>query len=266
MKRILAILLAALMLLSMVACGGEEPETTTTTKKTTTTTTRRQEEEIIPGGEDDFDDTYDPNVYLAYGTPSAIDGVKDEAWDKAMPITLDHVMKDAPEATVTAYQLWDENKLYFFFDIIDADVAQDSTEGDWHNDGIYLYISELCSFDASGFDNYVNYEGLYQFAIINETLTMLPRKGAADFTEDDYSCQVNFTETGITIEFAYTPKYLKLEAGQQLCIDYQYNDCTAEGVRIGCLSWFRTTDGDTSPVNFGIGELLAKDAEMPTIE
>lgn len=267
MKRIIAILLAALMLLSMVACGGEDPTTTTTTKKTTTTTTRRTEDpgntiEPEPG---DDPEKYDANVYLAYGSP-VVDGVKEDCWSKAMPVTLETIMKDAPEATVTAYQLWDENRLYFFFEIEDADVAQDSTEGDWHNDGIYLYISELCTFGVSSYDSYVDYEGLYQFAIINETLTQLPRYGAADFTEDDYTCNINITENGITIEFSYAPKYLKLEAGQQICLDYQYNDCTTEGVRIGCLSWWRTRDGDTDPVNMAVGELLAEGAEMPTIE
>ena len=145
MKRIIAILLAALMLLSMVACGGDEPTTTTTTKKTTTTTTRRQDEEPIEPGDDELidDDKYDPNVYLAYGSP-VVDGVKDDCWSKAMPVTLETIMKDAPEATVTAYQMWDTSRLYFFFEIEDVDVAQDSTEGDWHNDGIYLYISVLC--------------------------------------------------------------------------------------------------------------------------
>ena len=259
MKRILCVLLAALMLVSFVACGGsDDNKTTTTPTTTTTTTTRRQEINNEPPLEED--PGYAVDVYLTYGTP-IVDGVMDSCWESADAVKLELIMKDSPAAEVTAYQMWDNERLYFFFRVLDDDVAQDAEAGDWHNDGIYLYISELCSFEISSFDSYSN--GTYQFAIINQDKTVLPRYGEQDFEAEDFTCQVNMVEGGIDIEFSYTPKHLTLEAGSQICLDYQYNDCTAGGTRIGCLSWFRATDGAASPLGMGIGELLAEGAAIP---
>ena len=263
MKRILCALLAALMLISFVACTSDNGDTKTTTTTTTTTTRRQDIGTEDPGLEDEGGEGegYAVDVWLAYGTP-IVDGVWDSGvWDKAQAIELTTVMKDNPLATVTAYQMWDNERLYFFFKVLDDDVAQDAEAGDWHNDGIYLYISELCSFDITSFDSYSN--GTYQFAIINQDKTVLPRYGEQDFETTDFTCQVNIVEGGIDIEFSYTPKHLELKAGSQICLDYQYNDCTEGGTRIGCLSWFRATDGAASPLGMGIGQLLADGEAIP---
>ena len=259
MKRILTLVLALLMILTFVACQAEENTEGTTT---TTTTTPKRTDPIDPGTdpEGEEDEGYDVDVYIPYGTP-VVDGVRDPIWDTAVPCPLELIMMDAPQATVTAYSLWDNEHLYFFFDIKDADVAQDGTEGDWHNDGIYLYISEDNNFGISSFDQYSG--GTYQFAIINEELTLLPRKGEDNIGAENYQVSVNIVEDGITIEFGYKPQFLTMEGGSQFTLDYQYNDCTSGATRLGCLSWYRMTDGDASPMSMGIAQLVAEGESIP---
>ncbi len=263
MKKILALILAIAAVMSFAACTGGETESTTTTKKTTTTTTR--DPGVVDPDPDDpiIDEGYDPDVYLPYvETPISIDGVKEEAWNAAQPITLDIAIKDSPEATVTAYQMYDDEYLYFFFEMEDADLSQADIAGGYLSDGIYLYISETNDFGV-GADSYSN--GTYQFAIINEELSMIPRKGLAEeIPAENYKVSTNFVEGSetFTIEFCYKPAFLELAKGSQFSLDYQYNDC-ADGTRKGALSWYRTKDGDADPTNMGIAELLGKDETIP---
>jgi len=262
MKKIISLLLAVLMLSSLIACsGGNENDQTTTTTTTKSTTTRRQDPDSeIPDPDEDPGLEYDVNVYLTYGTP-VVDGVKETTWDSADAVKLEMVMKDSPEADVTAYQMWDNERLYFLFEIIDSDIFQEGPEGDHFDDSIYLYISELCSFEISAFADYT--EGTYQFSLVNDELSKFPRYGDQDLTEDDYDVSFNKTDEGLIIEFSYAPKHLTLEAGKQICLDYQYNDNATGKDRLGIWSWFRTVNGAASPLQMGIGELLAEGTAIP---
>ncbi len=267
MKRIIAAVLALLTVASFAACGGTDEETTTTTtKKTTTTTTRPAilDEDGDPDIDDEGNEKYDPDAYVVYGEGIVVDGVKDEVWSKAQGVNVDIKAKDNAEATVVAYSMYDSERLYFFFEIEDENISQINDVGNYTNDGFFLWISEQNQFGSS-FSSYS--EGTYQFAIINEELSMYPRKGIADELADaDCKCSINIVAgEGITIEFSYKPQYLKLEAGSQFSLDYQYNDCT-DGVRIGTLQWIRPNDGDQDPSSWGIVELLANGAEIPPIE
>ena len=87
--------------------------------------------------------------------------------------------------------------------------------------------------------------------------------GDQDLTEDDYDVSFNKTDEGLIIEFSYAPKHLTLEAGKQICLDYQYNDNATGKDRLGIWSWFRTVNGAASPLQMGIGELLAEGTAIP---
>lgn len=259
-------MLIVCLALTFASCSNDKEGSgdQTTTKKAVTT--RRD-----PGNIDDDiidnDGPLDTNVYIVHGTAS-IDGVKEDAWNDAQGVVLENSVKDTPDAAtvVTAYAMWDESGLYFFFDIVDSAISQSGALGDYNNDGIYLYISETLDFTQSDMNTYSN--GTYQFAIINEDLTMIPRKGeAGDFTTEDYQVSINpkADNTGLTIEFHYNPKHLELTAGSQLSIEYQYNDCK-DGTRLGCLKWYGTADGNANPIDFGVGTLLADGEKVPAAE
>ncbi len=268
-KKLTALVLMAALVLSMAACSSEPESTdpvTGTTTATPATTTKRPSVELPPEETGDPDDWTDiTNLFIPYGSVT-VDGVKDEAWANAATVTLDQVKKDTPNAdtVVSASALWDENGLHFLFEITDSDIYQSGAVGDYNNDGIYLYVSEDPESFVSSFDAFAN--GVYQFALINKDLEMLPRKGIDTTVDIKPQSAYTITETGMIIEFSYTPYYTPVVAGNFLLIDYQYNDCTSSGTRSGGMGWYNGTDTNASPSMWGIAKLLAKGEAAPDLD
>lgn len=269
MKKLIAMLLLASLILTFAACSGSKDGDDTSTKGTTTTKVTTRDPGPGPDDPDNPDDPgdeegYDPNLYLIYGS-AVIDGVKDEKWNsaEAAPILLTTNGAMDPNTTATAYAMWDEEGLYFLFEISAPAFSQTSTAGDYRNSGIYLFVSETLDFtaDDGGGNSYSN--GNYQFALINEELSMIPRRGESDLVAEDgdYEVVYNLEEDkgSFIIEFHYKPKHVELKEGLQMLLDFQYNDC-ANGTRLGAARWYDSADGDFKMINFGIGELLSKDA------
>ncbi len=271
MKKVISMLLLLALALTFVACSGDnDAENTTTvgTTKATTTTRDPNNDDDKPNPEDPGDDNekLDTNVYLAYGS-AAIDGVKEEKWNDTEGVEIATVIKGTPDADTVAmaYAMWDENGLYFLFDIKAHDFTQQAAVGDFNNASIYLFISETLNF--TGNDNVTPYtNGDYQFALINEELSMIPRRGENDLSAEDgdYEVAYNMDKEGgsFVIEFRYKPKHMEMAAGKQLLLDYMYND-VQNNVRIGATRWYCSINGDFATINFGVGELLAQGAAIP---
>lgn len=278
-KTIPALILLAALLVSATACNkGEETGTTgastTGAKVTTSVTTTNKAPESKPDTDSDpsSEPTYededfpdeDIDLFIPYGN-AIVDGVKDDSWANSATVTLDVIKKDSPaESTlVKASTMWDENAIYFLFEITDEDIYQDGVLGDYNNDGIYLYISEDPYNPITNMAQYAN--GLYQFALINKDQEMLPRRG--DTTADiKAQSAYSMTDDGMLIEFCYTFTDGKLEGHTVLFLDYQYNDSGASGVRKGCLSWYCSIDGSGDPGMWGLARLLDKGETAPNLE
>lgn len=265
-KKLTALLLLGAMVLTMASCQSEDTPASTTAASpasTAATTTKAAEPDDpdLPETEEDIDMTDYCDLFIPYGT-ATVDGVKDDSWANAATVTLDLTKKDVPadDTEVSASAMWDNNALYFLFEITDSDIYQSGTLGDFNIDGIYLYVSENPEVYLTSFDQFNN--GVYQFALINKDLEMIPRRGLSYEIESAESAYT-LTETGMIIEFCYTPTIVPLAAGNFMLIDYQYNDAGSTGTRKGALGWYNGTDDNAVTNNWGYAKLLAEGESAP---
>lgn len=266
MKKLLTIALTLALLLTAASCGSADStnsDTTTGTDTTTTTPTTSATPNIqTPETNEPEDDLTDfCNLFIPYGN-ATVDGVKDDSWSNAATVPVDKVKKDSPAAdtVVNASVMWDENGLYFLFEITDSDIFTAGALGDFNNDGIYLYVSEDENSSISNLSDF--YNGVYQFALSSADNEILPRKGNAAEVSNAISAYT-LTDTGMIIEFSYTPTVEPNAAGNFLAMDFQYNDSGASGVRKGNLGWYNGTDTNGTPSMWGLVKLLAKGETAP---
>lgn len=285
-KRILALTLLASMVLTFAACGEEATDTTAAKNNSSTPTSSQapaassnngessntpsaseSEPEVTepntpgestptPGDSDPMFSDDEVEMFIVKGH-AEIDGEKDEAWNNAQTVTLELIKKDnpSPDTIVKASAMWDEEGIYFLFEITDSQIFNGGAVGDYNNDGIYLYIAEdveLYAPDAASYGY-----GAYQFALISKELEMLPRRpeGGADI---DAKTAYNRTSDGMIIEFSYKFTDYELAANRFIALDFQYNDCDESSARLGAYSWYNSTDGDFNTLNLAIAKLVEK--------
>ncbi|MBQ8381849.1 MAG: hypothetical protein IJX47_01450 [Clostridia bacterium] len=273
-KKLTALVLLASLLFAATACASDAEETSAadTTTAAQQTTTAKQTTVLTPpiielpktdegdnGDEDDWTDISE--MFIPYGS-ATVDGVKDESWANAATVSLDMTKKDSPNADtyVEASAMWDENGLYFLFEITDSDIYTGGTLGDYNNDGIYLYVSEDPMAYWKSFEAFAG--GTYQFALIADGLEMIPRHGD---TTVNLNAQTAYTrtETGMIIEFSYVPYHTPVAAGNFLLMDFQYNDCTSSGKRSGGIGWYNGTDNNSDTMLWAVVKLLAEGETAP---
>ena len=267
MKKLTALVLLAAMVFSLAACNTGSGDSTTTTTAATTptaTTTTKKPVDLPPPVDSDEGDWKEEmtELYIPYGT-ATIDGTKDESWANAATVTLDKVKKDSPAAdtAVSASVMWNEEGLFFLFEITDSEIYQGGAVGDYNNDGIYLYVSEDPEAFTSAFDQFGS--GIYQFALINEELEMLPRYGGDGVSNLGIQRAYKMTDTGMIIEFCYKPLNNPVEAGNFLLLDYQYNDAGTNGSRKGGMGWYNGTDTNADVTLWAVVKLLAQGENAP---
>ncbi len=262
-KKLTALAMAALLLLSATACSGETADTTTatTTNAPVATTTKKPTTLFPPDTSDPDDFTDESELFIPYGS-ATVDGTKEDAWANAAKVSLDLTKKDNPNAdtVVEASVMWNENGLYFLFEITDSDIYTGGTVGDFNNDGIYLYIAEDPLAYYNAFASFA--DGTYQFALIADEKEMLPRHGDKSAELNAQSAYTR-TEDGMIIEFCYTPANYPVAAGNFLLLDFQYNDSGASGTRAGGIGWYNGTDTNADTGLWAIVKLLAQGEVAP---
>ncbi len=267
-KKLTALVLLASMLFAATACGGGEADPTdaATTPATTTpapsTTTKKPPVVELPETNDDDDWTDLSELFIPYGN-ATVDGTKDDSWANAATVELTQTKKDAPnkDTAVNASVMWDENGLYFLFEITDSDIYTGGAVGDYQNDGVYLYVSEDPMAYCTAFDAFSS--GVYQFALIANGLEMLPRHGADPTVNLNAKSAYTETENGMIIEFSYVPYHTPVAAGNFLLMDFQYNDSGSSGKRAGAIGWYNGTDENAQTNNWAIVKLLAQGENAP---
>ncbi len=268
-KKLTALVLMASLLFAATACGSSDTAETTTepapaTTTASTTTTKTIPIIPLPDTEDDDEDYWNDitEMFIPYGS-ATVDGIKDDSWANAVTVSLDLVKKDSPNAdtVVEASVMWDENGLYFLFEITDSDIYTGGTLGDYNNDSIYLYVSEDPMAYWTSFDAFAG--GTYQFALIADGLEMIPRHGDKTVNLNAQSVYTR-TDTGMIIEFSYVPYNTPVEAGNFLLMDFQYNDCTSSGTRSGGMGWYNGSDNNSTTDLWAVVKLLAQGETAPT--
>ena len=269
MKKLTALVLLATMVFSLAACTTGADDTTTTTPAATTTTTaatttKKPVDLPPPISEEEGDNWMEDlcELYIPYGT-ATVDGTKDDSWANAATVTLDKVKKDshAADTVVEASVMWNEEGLFFLFEITDSDIHFGSEVGGYQNDGIYLYVSEDYNAATTAFDQFGS--GIYQFALINKDLEMLPRYGGDGVSNLNTETAYTMTDTGMIIEFRYKPLNNPVAAGNFLLLDYQYNDCGSSGTRKGGMGWYNGTDTNAETMLWAVVKLLGEGENAP---
>lgn len=170
-----------------------------------------------PGGgeEDDY--------VAARGTPR-IDGLVDDLWSNATLLALN---TDANGTTGTLRIAWDDNALYYLFEMTDA--TPNALAADEHNDSVEVWVDELNAKNGTrtvgDYQLRVGYDGALSSAVRGFNLSNVTRA-------------VIQREGGYTAEFAVPYTALAPQAGDVIGFNASANDdSNGDGRRDTYLSW-----------------------------
>jgi len=170
-----------------------------------------------PGGgeEDDY--------VAARGTPR-IDGFVDDVWSNATPLALN---VDANGTTGTVRIAWDDNALYYLFEMTDA--TPNALASDEHNDSVEVWVDELNAKNGTrtvgDYQLRVGYDGALSSAVRGFDLSNVTKA-------------VMQRESGYTAEFAVPYTALVPQAGDVIGFNASANDdSNGDGRRDTYLSW-----------------------------
>ena len=196
-----------------------------------------------------------PFMFIPKGTIT-VDGELDDAWNDAVEVTLGN-KTDAPQASATFKVLWDENYLYTYAIVKDADMNKDS-EQVHEQDSIEVFIDETNSKAAEYNDatkqyriNYANEHSFNGEKCVEENETTFAKE----------------VEGGYVVEAAFKWTEVTPAAGSYIGIELQINDASSEGIRIGTVTWNDITNQCwSSPACYGTAMLVEKLEEAPKFE
>ena len=163
------------------------------------------------------------NVY--YGTPW-IDGEIDPIWKRAdrQKLSWRTGGEGKKQANSLAYVsvLWDDEALYFLFELIDNDFTFEAEPGSELNDCVYVYIDEPGIFGPT-------------WTVGQNRSALTPALGKSVYAMNgdgpkDYEMAFSFDIDGhAIIEYKYVPSMIDLKNAGQVLVDFQYNDANPNG-------------------------------------
>ena len=195
-----------------------------------------------------------PFMFIPKGT-ATIDGEMEDAWNSAVEVKLGN-KTDNPKATATVKLLWDEEYLYAYATVVDADLNKDS-EQVHEQDSFEIFIDEINSKAAEYNDatkQYrINYENAHSF-------------NGDKCTEENETTFAKTTDNGYIVEGAFKWTEITPKAGDYIGIELQINDADSSAVRIGTVTWNDITNQCwSSPACFGTGMLVDSLGSAQTI-
>ena len=199
--------------------------------------------------------TYKPYALVGNGT-AVVDGEKEAVWTKEgqeIPFTINLGSKVTAKATA----LWDENYLYVFAEVKDADLNHASANA-YEQDSLEVFIDE----NNHKSDSYEDDDKQYRISYINEQ-SFNGKKCVAE----NVTSVAKTTADGYVIEAAYKWTDITPKAGMEIGLEFQINDADSTGKRIGTLSWYDETGmGWSAPAVYGTVKLVGEPDVEPTPE
>ena len=196
-----------------------------------------------------------PFMYIPMGK-ALIDGEYDDAYNGAVEVVLGNA-NDSPKATATAKLLWDQDFLYVYADIKDADLNK-ANEEPHEQDSLEVFIDETNSkadsYNAATKQYRINFDNEHSF-------------NGEKCTEENLKTVTKKVDGGYIVEGAFKWTEVKPKEGDHIGIELQINDADASGARVGTLTWNDLTNQCwSSPSCFGTA-VFTKEAEyVPTVE
>ena len=182
---------------------------------------------------------------IPYGTIS-VDADADAAWGNAVNIPL--TINDGSEASANAKVLWDDDNLYVYATVNDAEL--DKTGAQKHEqDSLEVFIDE----DNGKTASYGEDDKQYRINYNNEQ-SFNGKKCLAE----NVKSATKTIEGGYVVEAAFKWTDIKPANGTKIGLELQINDAK-DGKRIGTLSWYDETGMGWSGSNvYGTVELTGK--------
>lgn len=166
------------------------------------------------------------------GTPW-IDGEIDAIWKRANRQKLTHRTRGEgtrENSLCHVSVLWDDEALYFLFELTDNDFTFEAEPGSPLNDCVYLYIDEKDVFGTTW------KPGQTRICLTPAPgLSLYPMDGdaPADF-EMAYAMDI---DGHWNIEFKYVPHTLNLAKVERILMDFQYCDANPDGFVESIVNW-----------------------------
>lgn len=166
------------------------------------------------------------------GTPW-VDGEIEPLWKRADRQKLTHVTGgEGRSDTSLCYVsvLWDEESLYFLFELIDNDFTFDAPAGSPLNDCVYLYIDEADVFGPT-------WKGGQTCICLTPAAgkSVYPLYG--DAPADFETAWAKDIDGHWNIEFRYTPHTLDLTKTDKILMDFRFADANPDGVTDCFFNW-----------------------------
>jgi endo-1,4-beta-xylanase len=196
-----------------------------------------------------------PFMYIPMGK-ALIDGEYDDAYNAAVEVVMGNV-NDAPKATATAKLLWDQDFLYVYAEVKDADLNK-ANEEPHEQDSFEVFIDETNSkddaYNAATKQYRINFENEHTF-------------NGDKCTEENLQTVAKKVDGGYIVEGAFKWTEVKPKEGDHIGIELQINDADASGARVGTLTWNDLTNQCwSSPSCFGTAVLTGAAEYAPAAE
>lgn len=196
-----------------------------------------------------------PFMFIPKGTIT-VDGELEDAWNNATEVVLGN-KTDNPKATATAKVLWDEENLYVYMEVTDADLNMDNEEVH-QKDSVEVFIDETNSkaseYNTATKQYRINYANEHSFN--GETCV-----------EENETTFAKTTDTGYIVEASFKWTEVTPAIGDYIGIELQINDADSSAMRIGTVTWNDITNQCwSSPACFGTAMLVEKVEAAATTE
>jgi endo-1,4-beta-xylanase len=161
-----------------------------------------------------------------WGTPAAIDGSMDPAFEKATPIETGMETMGDNAATAKAWMLWDNQYVYVHLEVMDPKLS-DANANPWEKDSIEVFIDEK----NTKTDKYTAGDAQYRVNFKNE------KSVGTGGSLDKMKSGAMVIDGGYAVTIAVPFLVTKPVAGSYIGFDVQVNDDDGSGMRTGQRNW-----------------------------
>ena len=205
----------------------------------------KEEDELDPRLKKKYPEGYKPLIVPVYEGTAKIDGVMDDAYNKAEVMPIVKVAEGKNPATGTARLLWDDNYLYTYVEVTDP--TPDATHAEpWFRDNCEIFLSES--------NMHVTWRGGgdYQFRVDpTGTVERYPAGDAVAIT----------TDTGYIYETRIEFLIKKPEPGIMYSYDIGIADAR-DGMREAIAKWCDVTNNSYQRTIYW-GDIIISDGTTP---
>lgn len=174
-----------------------------------------------------------------------VDGEADELWESVAALPLS-IRTGAATNTASVKTLWDEENLYVYYEVEDAEVSVTNANA-WEQDSVEIFLDQ----NNTKTESYEEDDCQYRISAEN-----VQSFNGVNCTEENIVSAVKATDTGYAVEAAIKWTHITPETGTKIGIEFQINDGQTEGERLGTISWYdQTGNGYANPGVFGTAVL-----------